>query len=418
MERIRQNTPALLFVSDNFPPVIGGSAMVYDRLCRLLQDHSGKPGAIRVVALSSTHGFDGAEKAGWRVHDRTCGYPIHRRRHLATPQIRPVTGLVSRLHNLLDEVRFSTALLFHLVRTVRREKIDIICLGELLTLGWLAGPLRWMTRRPVILYTHGEEITQQVDTIFGRRRGRFLANASHVIAVSRFCRSQILERYGVEPSHVSVVPNGVDLNRFTAGARDQEFHARFAVTDGPLVVAAGRHVERKGFDYLIEAMPLVQRHFPTVRLVLAGTGPLTPHLKARCADLDMDGIIRFTGPLSDSDLVRLYRAADLFAMPNRTMPDGDTEGFGLVFLEAAACGLPSLAGRAGGAVEAVIDGTTGCLVQADTPGAVADALIRLLGQPDLLQAMRAAARPHAETFSWENSADCFVKVLQLLDKAQ
>ena len=69
-------------------------------------------------------------------------------------------------------------------------------------------------------------------------------------------------------------------------------------------------------------------------------------------------------------------------------------------------------------MEAVIDGTTGCLVRADTPGAVADALIHLLGQPDLLQAMRAAARPHAETFSWENSADCFMKVLQRPDEAQ
>ena len=119
------------------------------------------------------------------------------------------------------------------------------------------------------------------------------------------------------------------------------------------------------------------------------------------------GSITLTGAVSDADLLSAYRSASLFVMPNRTMPDGDTEGFGLVFLEANACGRAVIGGRAGGAVEAVRDGESGLLVNGENVDEIADAIIRVLGDDAMRARLETGGLKHAQANSWANRVRIF-----------
>jgi phosphatidylinositol alpha-1,6-mannosyltransferase len=148
-------------------------------------------------------------------------------------------------------------------------------------------------------------------------------------------------------------------------------------------LTVGRIVPRKGFDAVIRALPKIIESVPDVHYLIVGTGHFRPTLESLIAELRLEDRVTFTGQVSDEDLADYYRLCDLFIMPNREMPDGDTEGFGLVFLEANACGKPVIGGLAGGAVEAVRSEQNGLLVDGWSVNEVGEAVVRLLTDSDL-----------------------------------
>jgi phosphatidylinositol alpha-1,6-mannosyltransferase len=191
-----------------------------------------------------------------------------------------------------------------------------------------------------------------------------------------------------------IIPPGVDADRFhpISAAERVAVRRRFGIDpDRPLVLGTSRLVPRKGFDVLIDAMARVR---PDAQLVIGGSGRDRARLERR-AERVGPGRVRFLGRVPDDALGPLSASADVFAMPCRDRWGGlEVEGFGIVFLEAAACGVPAVAGRSGGSHEAVIDGETGLVVE---PNAVAvrDALERLLADPAERAAMGEAARARA-----------------------
>ncbi len=157
---------------------------------------------------------------------------------------------------------------------------------------------------------------------------------------------------------------------------------------------------------------------PNVTLSLAGKGPIYDRLTAEIKRLNVDDSVKQLGFVSDENLVALYQSADVFTMPNRTMPDGDTEGFGLVFLEAAASGVPSVGGHAGGATDAIVHGKTGLLVDGNDTGAIAKALIRLLVDNEARSKMAKAAFEFAHRNDWAVKARQFNQVVASLSGKQ
>jgi len=190
-----------------------------------------------------------------------------------------------------------------------------------------------------------------------------------------------LRRAAGRPLDVVLVPPGVDTDRFLPLGGPERRNARhgFGIPlDGPLVVHVGRLVPRKGADVLIEAVALLRSDHPDLTLAVAGGGrdrARLERLALRCR-----APVRFLGRVPDDRLPALYGCADVFAAPNRTRWAGlEQEGFGIVFIEAAACGVPQVAGNSGGAPEAVAHGDTGLLVdRPEDPAAVAGALAALL----------------------------------------
>jgi phosphatidylinositol alpha-1,6-mannosyltransferase len=220
-----------------------------------------------------------------------------------------------------------------------------------------------------------------------------------VVAAGTFAARET-ERVARRALPMLVVPPGVDIERFRPIAADARPAARARLgldPEAPLVVGVSRLVPRKGFDVLIDAVAGLDG----VHLVLAGSGRDAARLARRARRLGPR--VRLLGRVDDADLPRLYACADVFAMPCRERWGGlEAEGFGIVFLEAAACGVPVVAGRGGGAAEAVVDGETGSVVDPRSVAEVGAAIERMLGDAELRARLGAAARSRAENdFSYD-----------------
>ena len=231
-----------------------------------------------------------------------------------------------------------------------------------------------------------------------------LRRARHIVAAGGYPAAEG-ERAAGRTLPITVVPPGVDTERFhplTAQER-QQARADFDIApDAELVVGISRLVPRKGFDTAVRAAALLKASRPNLVLAIAGGGRDAERLQGLAESLQAP--VRFLGRVSNDDLPRLYGCADVYTMLCRNRWGGlEQEGFGIVFLEAAACGVPQVAGHSGGAAEAVADGETGFVIpEADDPREVATAIERLLDDPALRARMGAAGRERAvREFSYD-----------------
>lgn len=400
-----------LIVTTHFRPLTGGAQAVYDALA------SAAPGHFAVLTASHDY-VTGREVEAWRTFDASAPYTVIR-----IPQMRPALlgdkpGMVRRVLSHIKAARLRRRVLKAVLAAARDTGASAICIGALDALGWLVEPVRARTGLPVILYTHGEEISQQAYNARAEENRRAaLCTADGVVAVSSFTAQLIAQKYGVGQKAIKWLGNGVDLATFTSRPTGN-VRMQLGLGAGPLVLSVGRLVPRKGFDRLLEAWPKVLAAVPEAQLAIVGKGPLEAALAARAGEDSMKHSVHMLGHVSGAALPSLYASADLFVMPNRTMPDGDTEGFGLVFLEAAAAGTPSVGGRAGGVVDAIIDGETGVLVDGEDTSAIAFVVTDLLKDEVKRLRMADAARAHALTQGWDNKATELLSWLDGLDAAQ
>ena len=204
-------TRPIIFVSSNFPPVTGGSSVVYDQICRCL--------SAQIVAVgASRHYANGTAFPGLEEQDAGRAYQIRR-----LPYLRPpvVVKRKSRLESFLrDDLPIMLRLLAEIVFLILRRGSSVVCLGDLMSNGWLVLPLRYLLRRRVIIYTHGEEISQEDPSLSGRMRRLWLDHAHAIVSVSNFCKGQIISQHGIAADKIFVVPNGVDLSLFSRGPKD------------------------------------------------------------------------------------------------------------------------------------------------------------------------------------------------------
>jgi phosphatidylinositol alpha-1,6-mannosyltransferase len=210
-----------------------------------------------------------------------------------------------------------------------------------------------------------------------------------------------------------VLHPGVDEARFDPSVDGSGARAAHGLGDRPVVLCVSRLVPRKGQDVLIRGLPIVRERVTGATLVIAGGGPDRPRLERLAGAVDPRAVV-FAGEVSDQELPGLYAAADAFAMPCRSRWGGlEVEGFGIVFLEAAASGRPVVAGRSGGAAEAVEDVRTGLLVEGAEPKAVALAVSRLLTHREEARRMGAAGRARVEaSFTWKGQAARLADILR------
>jgi len=183
---------------------------------------------------------------------------------------------------------------------------------------------------------------------------------------------------------------GADVERFRPDLETRDIRAALGIGDRPLAVCVSRLVARKGQDVLIRAMPAIRARVPDAALLIVGGGPDEDRLRSMAAG---SNDVFFSGQVGEDDLPRYYAVGDVFAMPCRTRLGGlEVEGWGNVFIEAAACGKPVVVGDSGGAREALVDGETGILVDGARVEAVADAVASLLADPERAAAMGTAGR--------------------------
>ncbi len=253
-------------------------------------------------------------------------------------------------------------------------------------------------RVPLVQYVHAMELVAEP------RLARYaLGRAGATVAVSSYAAG-LAVRYGAVPDRVHVIPPGVTPPSPRCAER--------AAT--PTFVTVARLDDAyKGHDCLIDAMPKIRASIPDVRWMVVGDGTLRDQLEARAQAVGVEAAVTFLGAVSDAERDRALDQAHVFVMPSRVAADGSGgEGFGIAYLEASARGLPVIGGRAGGAVDAVIEGSTGVLIDPDDVEALAGAVIDLLSDRDKAETLGRAGIEHAKRFSWPETVD---QVEQLLE---
>jgi len=349
-----------LFVTNDFPPKIGGIQTMLWELWRRLDPTS-------FVVLTTPH----PDAAAW---DAAQPFRVVRTRERV---LLPTPRLVRRIDALAAEI-----------------EADLVVLDPTLPVGLVGSRLRL----PYGVVLHGAEVT-----VPGRlpgtsqMLGRVLRRASLVIAAGGYPLAEG-ERAAGRSLPSALVPPGVDTERFVplAPAEREAARARLGLpTAGRLVVSVSRLVPRKGMDVLIEAAARLAASHPDLTIAIGGTGRDSGRLERLVARTGAP--VRLLGRVPHDDLPALYGCGDVFAMLCRNRWGGlEQEGFGIVFVEAAAAGVPQVAGDSGGAAEAVVDGETGLVVQRpDDPAAVAAAIAQLLDDPDRCEQMGAAGRARA-----------------------
>lgn len=356
-----------LLVTNDFPPKIGGIQSLLWEWWRRLPPESF---AVLTSPYEGASAFDAAQ-------------PFHIER-TREPVLLPHPWMVRRI----DEM-------------ARRVNADLVVLDPALPLG-LVGPSLHL---PYDVVVHGAEVTVPGRLPLSKQTLSYvLRRARHVVAGGGYPANEAEHAAGCALP-ITVIPPGVDIDRFRPLNEVERSAARVKfgfADDAEVVVSISRLVPRKGFDTAIRAAAMLHGTRPKLVLAIAGTGRDEKRLRALATSLNAPVV--FLGRVSNDDLPLLYGCADVCAMLCRNRWGGlEQEGFGIVFLEAAACAVPQVAGDSGGAAEAVDDGHTGIVVrQPEDPRAVAGAFTHLLDDPVRARAMGVAGRERAvREFSYD-----------------
>lgn len=306
--------------------------------------------------------------------------------------------------------------LFRLEALVRRFAPDVVHLHGTF-LGVLGGVLRLRFRRsPIFLYTQHPQHSQDARWLQHLSRYAF-PRLHHIVCVSQAVRDDLLSLPGRDrlASRLSIIHNGIDLRPFRQAIPPEQRHAlraQMGAQDGDrLLGSVGLLWHIKGYHVLLPAFRRVLSHNPSARLVLVGAGEQRVALGALAEQLGIAGRTTFLG--WRADVPRLLQALDLYVQPSLS------EGLPMALLEASAAGLPIVATAVGGVPEIVMDGQTGLLVAPQDPEAMAEALVRLLSDPNLASTLSTNARDRARReFSAEAMAAKYMALYEeLLGKA-
>ena len=391
----------ILLITNNFPPTRGGSASVYANLAR----HLGS----KLIILAPTRDYaDGLKLIGWREHDRRANN-LTMRLPLLRTTLSPPPRFTRKWMVRLWDLQLRARVLMQILYAILAKGVRIVCIGELISVGWLISILHWLPGIRTVVYVHGEEITTiPPGTSDERRVRRSLLASDKVIVVSSFTLAALRTIMGGDAlKHVVLIQNGVDTERFRPRPKSSVLEKQYGLLGKFTFVSVSRLVEKKGHDNTIRSFASVVARYPDTKLLIVGTGPYRPALEQICAELGLENDVVFVGPVSEVDLADHYLLGDVFIMTNRALADGDTEGFGLVFLEANSCGLPVIAGKDGGSTEAVEDRFNGLVVDGRSVSEIADAMLALRSDPELRSTLRANGLVRAAQSDWSTKAELF-----------
>ncbi|NAZ88253.1 glycosyltransferase family 4 protein [Kineococcus indalonis] len=385
-----------LVVTNDFPPRTGGIESFVHAVVRLLPAATarrGGPGATdaaRVVVHTASQRGDGAVDAELAA----AGITVVRD---PSPLMVPTPGIARRVR-----------------RTAREHGADRVWFGAAAPLGLLAPGLRRAGVRRAVATTHGHEVWWS--TLPGSRAAlhRIGEGTDTLTYLGPWCRSRIERPLSAAArGRMRQLTPGVDADLFRPGCGGQEVRARHGLGERPVVVCVSRLVARKGQDVLVRALPEVRRRVPGAALLIVGDGPHRPAVERLVDRLGLRGHVVLTGAVPWAETPAHYDAGDVFCMPTRTRLGGlEPEALGICYLEAAACGLPVVAGDSGGAPDAVLDGVNGHVVDGRDVAAVADRVAGLLTDSRRAAALGRAGREWvSRRWGWTAQAERLAALL-------
>jgi len=371
----REQAAYTLLIANDFPPVTSGIATAFSEIWRRLP-----PGSTRILAPK----INGAQQ-----YDAAYPIPVQR-----TNLPLGESGYAKLAKTVLTALRL-------LVQGLSKPPARIHC-GQVFSSGLAGLMCREIYGIPYAVWVYGSETARLAQG--GRTASlmrRILRESEWVVTNSNMTSEEFV-RFGVPKGKIVRVYPGVDPERFHPMERNPEWVTRWNLQNKCVLLTVARLDQRKGHDMVLRAMT----HLPDdIVYLIGGTGREEERLKILASALGLSDRVRFLGFVPDEDLPLLYNHCDVFVMPNRvteaTALAGDIEGFGISFVEAGACEKPVVAGRSGGAVEAVLDGQTGLLVDPKSETDIADAIRRFLDDRMFAQQVGKQARTRIEReFDW------------------
>ncbi|NQT49230.1 glycosyltransferase family 4 protein [Candidatus Kuenenbacteria bacterium] len=374
-----------LLVTIDFPPMFGGVANYWANLCRCMPSDS-----FVVLAQEYDNSLD---------FDIKQNYLIYRK------------NLISNNKWLWPKW---LPLLYQTYKLIRSENIKKLVVGHVLPTGTVAYILKKLLRVPYLVSIHGLDIAiaQQ------NKRKKWLmrkvfSQAEKIITNSNYTKEQLLKLDCCVKDDVVVVypcPNK------TLGKGSEEFKQRVFQNNNlqnkKIILTVGRLVERKGHDKVIEAMPEILEKIPNAVYIIVGQGKQLSDLKTKAEEIQVKDKVLFFTDMMDNELPTFYELADVFIMPSRQLANGDVEGFGIVYLEANIYAKPAIAGKSGGAVEAVEHNLNGLLVDPLNINEISQAIVSVLENQTKAKELGERGRERViEKFNWEKQAAELVKIL-------
>ncbi|UCD85134.1 MAG: glycosyltransferase family 4 protein [Deltaproteobacteria bacterium] len=380
-----------LLITQDFPPQGGGMQEYYLNICLNL------PPEEIVVTVPKVEGYQEADKKlPFKVY--RAPFPIRKAKIFT--------------YNLIW--------LLQLIWIIRKERISTVQCGVILPIGYLSLILKWITRTKYVIYFHGKDILvareKAVRSRFKKRLlDRIISRSSRLIVNSKYTL-RILDGLNVHRDKCEVIYPGVELGFFRRISVSPEIIKRYNLENKRIILFVGRLIKRKGVDNVLLALPKVIEKIPNLKYLIVGKGDDEIRLRKIVEDVGLDRYVDFLGYISREDLLHVYNTSDVFVMASREVKSQSTiEGFGIVYLEANACGVPVVGGRSGGIPEAVIDGETGLLVDSDNIEEISQAILRILKDEHFARELGEKGRQRAEAeFSWDKITKRVHSVLEEL----
>jgi phosphatidylinositol alpha-1,6-mannosyltransferase len=377
--------PKVLLVNIGFLPQVGGSYVSLFHLAR------GLPHGVLDVLTSHAKGDE--------TFDRESGLAVRRSMLLTLTDVngtvpwiahRPIYGnRVGRFLQRLNPIFYPVMALQFLrvmIEAIRRD-YRLLWTGQAVPTGWMGWGIRKILQVPYCTFVYGEDVRY----FLGRRLtpGKFLLRRTlkeaHLIVANsestrretvRFCEEG---GFPLGAERVRVITPGVDTELFRPLDVDLSLRGDVGVARRPTLITVSRLTPQKGVDRVVRVMPDVLSEFPDALYLIRGDGPHEGLIRRLARDLGISRHVRFLRRVSYAELPYVYALGDVFVLPGRVdRSTGESEGFGTVLLEAAACGLPVVGGRIGGMGEAVEDGSTGYLVTPDDDEELRERILGLL----------------------------------------
>jgi phosphatidyl-myo-inositol dimannoside synthase len=367
-----------LFVTQDFPPDSGGMARRHVELCRHFP-----PGEIAVSTVASPQAA---------AADAAESYPIDR---------QPFDFAAARV--VTNQLRWARALI------ARGGSYDVLHCGNVRPVGYAVWWAAKRTGAPYLVYVNGGDVLRELVKTKGwlKRQAarRIFGDAAGVVANSQWTATvtaELLQTIGVRrPPPIAAIDLGTDPDHFRPDRDTGALRQRLALGSGPLLLTVARLVPHKGQDMAIEALAAIAHDFPDARYLLVGGGRDRARLEALARSFGVGDRVVFAGMLTDAEIAEAYATATVYVGPSRLDRGINVEGFGISFIEAAASGIPSVAGDSGGVRSAVRDGETGYVVAPTDVKAIAGAIRTLLTDDARREQMGRAARAAVEAhYNW------------------
>lgn len=376
----------MLFITDKFPPVEGGSRIYYYNLC------VNYPHEEVVVFTKKVDGYKDFDKKQKMKIIRK-GHPLDNWKYYQIPRM------------------FLTFL--WTIYLIFRENIGVIHCGDFMPAGIIGYLSKKLFNKPYIYYVHEGDYWY-----FERFRYQpkllklILSNADQIVAACTNAVKGTQQFLNVGSDKITLITPGVDYENFKPSDLNTDLIREYSLEQKKVILTVGRLVDgRKGHEMIIRALPKILEKVPNAIYLIAGRGPYENYLTQLVKELKIDNYVKFLGYVPSDVLPSIYGICDIFAMICRETPEMGVEGFGMVFTEASAAGKPVIGGRCGGTEDSIMDGVTGYRVDPDNLDEVTSRIIQLLIDDNLKEVMGARGREWVkQTSNWADKAKQLEKV--------